>query len=123
MGRKTAVFIAIAWVGSASGLQARDRNADDDSFPDYNKIEYARPLPPVEQQQQQAKPGSIQLSVDMSHPAAADTDAVAPAPARTPPRKADDSEPPLDFMVDNSSGVQASTAPLTAAPPRSTLLK
>jgi hypothetical protein len=81
---------------------------DEDHFPDYNQLEYNKPLPPVAEQQT-SKPGSITLKVDMQQKN--DSTPLDAIPVRLGRSliAPDDSEPPLADVLDERS-ISSSTA-------------
>src|SRR5262245_49548889 len=81
-----------------AGVWARRSQDDAEGFPDYNRLEYAKPLPPADQQVPQAPPGSINMKVG-GKKAASDTTPLEELPVRLRQASGDDSgEPPLDFI-------------------------
>src|SRR5437870_300809 len=94
------------------------RKNDDQGFPDYNHLEFAKPKPPADQQVPEAPRGGIPLRVDMSHPSTdLPPDALSAPPAR-PAQVVNESEPPMDGFIDtltvkkSSAGVSGSTVPV-----------
>ena len=110
------------WMAGLSGLVfslvttvfARSKN-DDQDFPDYNHLEYAKPMPAPDEQVPQPPPGSIHMEVggntspDQTTPL--DELPVAIHPAQQP----DTSEPSMDFF-DNGAPPPPTIAASTGAP-------
>src|SRR4051812_48250593 len=59
--RNVWLIAAAAGLFLVSGSFAKSKPQDD--FPDYNRLEYAKPLPPPDQQVAPPLPGSIQMQV------------------------------------------------------------
>ena len=81
---------------------ARRRDSDEDDFPNYDKVEYAKPLPPVDQQVPQPKPGSFHLRVGDPKPTQDASMDDIPVQLMDNKKHADDSEPALDFAAAES---------------------
>ena len=86
---------------------------DDQGFPDYNHLEYAKPMPAPDQQVPQLGPGSFHMEVGGKRAQAANVPMEEmPMPLR-PAQNADNGEPPMDF-------IDGFAAPSSSAPAVST---
>jgi hypothetical protein len=95
---------------SADG-RARSRS-DKDGFPDYNRLEYAKPLPPVDEQQPESKPGSIQRRFGDKPVSAGDTIPLNALPiSLRPTPESDESEPPISDLLDQTEVIKSTTTP------------
>jgi hypothetical protein len=94
------------------------RSSDKDAFPDYNRLEYAKPLPPVDQQVEESKPGSIQRRFGEKSAQASDREVplnALPIPLRGA-AYSDDSEPPISDLLEQADAVIKSTTPPPGTP-------
>jgi hypothetical protein len=110
LGRLTAGVIGLVlnWVPVSFG-----KSKPQDDFPDYNRLEYAKPLPPPDQQVTSPPPGSIQMEVGSKKKQITD---VPPETLSVPIRPRDydsGSEPPISDLLDDYKIV--STTPTTPA--------
>jgi hypothetical protein len=81
-------------------VSGSSRNREEQDFPDYNRLEYAKPLPPPDQQPVESPRGSIQMRVgDKPVTAQAVPLDSLQVPIR-PANSGNGSEPPLDFIDD-----------------------
>jgi len=97
--------------------EAANNNSNGDDFPDYNRLEYAKPLPPVAEQVPEAKPGSIDLKVGMQQPTESEPLDAIPVRIGRSSQDPDDGEPSMAGMLDDS---QVSTSTALAHPVVST---
>lgn len=106
---------ALVFLSSAAWAGSRNTNGDD--FPDYTRIEYAKPLPPVDQQVPAPPPGGIPLNVNMGQ--VSDSTSLDEIPVRLgrTSQNSDDSEPSMVGILDDS---HISTTTAMAAPVAST---
>jgi len=105
--------VLLCLLAASAGARRRSSDEGDDGFPDYNRLEYAKPLPPPDQQVQAPKPGSINMEVGREEPGpAAPVDAV-PLPLTHKSHDADDSEPPLTGMLEETAPAVSTSSVLT----------
>jgi hypothetical protein len=115
-GRLLALLIGVlsGWAGLAFG-----RSAEKDGFPDYTKIEYAKPRPPAEEQIAEPPPGSIKARLgDRQATNMGNSLDELPLPVVTRP-KPNETEPSFDDLlgddtVAKSTGTASSTATANA---------
>ena len=115
-----AVLLGLILNGAPDALS---KSKPDNDYPDYNRLEYAKPLPAPDQQIQPPPPGSISMRVGEKKTR---IDAVPPDTLSIPIRSRDDdsgSEPPIADLLDDykiapatppALAVTTSTAPATA---------
>ncbi|OGR91840.1 MAG: hypothetical protein A2992_09115 [Elusimicrobia bacterium RIFCSPLOWO2_01_FULL_59_12] len=115
------VLIAIGFLKVPSPSWAGSKQ--NDGFPDYNRLEYAKPRPPVEEQLKEPKPGSIQRKfgdTNEDNSGGADPLNSIPIPLLRPAPKTDDSEPPISEILEEAevslSTVTASVIPSASTP-------
>src|SRR5262249_22895105 len=109
-----AVVLAALLAGPAL---AKRHDPDDDEFPNYNKLEYAKPLPPVDQQVPEPRPGSFHLRVGDKTKAQETTMDDLPVQLMGEKRKSEESGPPLDFA---SAEIQVVPSTPTVSPSTTT---
>src|SRR5882672_10965037 len=80
----------------------RSRYKATEDFPDYNHLEYAKPLPPSDQQVQEAPPGSIHQIFGNRKPAAVAVPIDALPVSLHPTQNRDESEPSMDDLFNES---------------------
>jgi hypothetical protein len=112
------LLAASFWIGAQAGrtLWAKSRSAGGgDGFPDYNRLEFAKPLPPADQQVPERKPGSIDLEVGKGAPAVTVPLDAVPMPLTHQAPGLDETEPPMIGIIEDTAAATASSATVTPA--------
>jgi len=112
--------LLLSWTPEAFSKQKKEND-----FPDYNRLEYAKPLPAPDEQVAPPPPGSFSMRVGEKKKT---INEVPPDILGVPIRPRDNdngSEPPISDLLDDykitpasSAGVTASTPTLPAVPPQ-----
>ncbi len=94
--------------------QAKEKK---DEYPDYSRLEYAKPLPPVDEQVKEPKPGSInrKFGERPENPyEGSDPLSNIPIPLLRASNKGDDFEPPITDILESTEQPLAPPAKSTA---------
>ena len=98
LGVRGLAFVLAGLLVLAGLALARSKSRDNDDFPDYNRLEYTKELPPPDKQLTDPGPGSIHMRVGEKAPETKGTPLEQLPMAIRPASKADTGEPPMDFM-------------------------
>lgn len=119
-----AIFGLFAGMVLASYIRTAEAKEKKDTYPDYTRLEYAKPLPPVDEQVKEPKPGSIsrKFGERPDNPLEGiDPLTNIPVPLLQGGNKGNDFEPPitdiLEATAQSEPAVAKSTAPAAAPAP------
>jgi hypothetical protein len=91
------------------------RSKESDGFPDYTKLEYAKPMPPADQQVPERPGGSINVIVGQVNKELINSPEALPIPILHKAAGPDDSEPPMDGILESTTASVIVSTP-TAKP-------